>query len=178
MVEARTFASGYDFAMDYLEEHPHRLASQTARDAVRWTLTQLGESGSDVAMWLWERRSPVLFIALDDYAYTWNVRGDVRADSAVIVFGSVLLRRGLGPTAGVVAHELGHVWLRDHGATVRGQEEEQAADAKAADWGVGGQLLASLRADVEDPVNALKRSDLQARIDALLRHPKLRAGGA
>jgi hypothetical protein len=96
----------------------------------------------------------------------------------VIIFGSELLRRGAGPTAGVIAHELGHGWLRDHGSAARGQEEERAADAKAADWGVGRQLLESLQADVGEPANASKLGDLQARIDALVIHPKVRTGGA
>jgi hypothetical protein len=164
--------------MDYLYEHQHGLADRTAQVAVRDALMQIGDSSPVDASWLRERPAPVLFVALDSPAYAWRVRETIPEGARVIFLGSKLLRRGDRPTAGVVGHELAHVWREDHGLSATGQEEEREADAKAADWGLGDKLLESLRADADDPDYASKQSELQARIDALLRHPKLRAGGA
>jgi hypothetical protein len=173
MTTSTAFPTGWDFATDYLNEHQQGLGDRTAQLAVRHALVQIGNSSPVDAGWLRERRAPVLFVALNNPAYTWRVREAIPVDARVIFLGSELLRRGDRPTAGVVGHELAHVWREDRGLNLTGQEEEREADAKAADWGLGDALLESLRADADDPAYASRRSDLQARIEALLRHPKL-----
>lgn len=161
-------SSGWDFAQDYLdiEKNQHRLASENARNGVSLALTHIGDH-EDAQKWLRKRAAPIFFIGVDDSAYTCHLPTDLPRGAAIVILAAGVTERPVEQVAAVAAHEIGHVWLRDHGKSSRGQDEELAADAKAADWGFKRDLAASLTADVAAESDPRKKALLQARVTAL-----------
>jgi hypothetical protein len=162
------------FADAYLCDRniPHRLTYAPSK-VVAYAIAQIA-ADSSARRWLDQRQPPVVFIGLDDSAFTWHVTAPPPAGSAVIIFGHGVLAKPSLQSAAVIAHEIGHVWLRDHGQATGGQHEELAADAKAAEWGFERDLAASLKADVATESDPKKKAQLQARVDALLGSGALR----
>lgn len=158
---SKAFAQGYLFDRGI----PHRL-SPFAGQAVEYALTRLSDSAA-VCEWIERRAEPLVFVGLNDNAFTWHMTKPPPAGAAVVVFGrGVLAKPGTQPAA-VLAHEIGHVWLRDHHKAEGGQAEELAADAKASEWGFRADLVASLKADAREEADPAKRKLLAERVDAL-----------
>lgn len=160
--------SAWDFAADYLDrpEPPHRLTSR-AKDAVRLALVRVAEN-EEARLWLKQRQAPIVFVGHDDHAYSWFVRSSLPSGSAVILFGAQLLDRDGMEAAAVVAHELGHVWLRDHDKNLAQDAEEREADACASRWGFREALIRSLKSDLDAAKGRDKRmAGLRVRLDAL-----------
>ncbi len=84
-----------------------------------------------------------------------------------MILAAGVTKRPVEQVAAVAAHEIGHVWLRDHGQATGGQQEELAADAKAAEWGFKRDLAVSRAADVAVESDQKRKEQLQARVDAL-----------
>jgi hypothetical protein len=156
-----------DFARAYLLDRgiPHRVYG-TASQVVEYAIARVAAEPT-AQNWIDQRAEPIVFVGLDDNAFTWHMSKPPPAGAAVIIFGrGVLSKPGL-QAAAVVAHELGHVWLRDHGKAPGGQAEELAADAKAAEWGFKNDLASSLAADVQAEADEKKKGQLQTRLNAL-----------
>jgi hypothetical protein len=163
-----TITSGWDFAAEYLDidNERHRLASHGAREGVLRALNRIGEDAV-AQRWIRERKAPIFFVGVDDSAYTCHVPTDLPKGAAIVILAAGVTTRPVDQVAAVAAHEIGHVWLRDHDLATGGQPEEVAADAKAAEWGFKRDLAASLSADVVAESDARKKAQLQARVDAL-----------
>jgi len=163
-----TVTTGWDFALDYLDidNERHRLASAGAREGVLRALNRIGDD-ERAQRWIRERDAPIFFVGVDDSAYTCHLPTDLPKGAAIVILSAGVTKRPVEQVAAIAAHEIGHVWLRDHGQAVGGEEEELAADAKAAEWGFKRDLAASLAADVAGESDPSKRARLQARVDAL-----------
>lgn len=163
-----TITSGWDFAQDYLDidNERHRLASARAREGVLRALNRIGDD-EGTQRWIRERKAPIFFVGVDDSAYTCHLPTDLPKGAAIVILAAGVTKRPVEQVAAVAAHEIGHVWLRDHNQATGGQQEELAADAKAAEWGFKRDLAASLAADVAAESDPKKKVQLQARVDAL-----------
>jgi hypothetical protein len=150
------------FGADYVNNHVFGIAA-LPRQVVRQALAVLGRNDA-FHEWLAERKPPVFFVGLDDGAFTWHLSANLQTGSAVIVLADTVLSKPVEQAAAVVAHELGHVWLRDHDQSTGGETEELAADAKAAEWGMKKALCASLTADLNDPRLSAKVAQIKERI--------------
>lgn len=139
--------NGFERASDYLGDHPHSLWSSNARGAIRLVISRVpGE-------WLASRQeSPILFIEVRDISVTWRVREGLAPGSDLVLLDPRASELPNQQLAGVLAHELAHVYIRDTtgNPTPQTTEGEMEADRVAASWGFGRELHAHLAAEVAE----------------------------
>lgn len=138
-------SDGFEQASDYLVDHPHSLWSSNARGAARMILSRVpGE-------WLSSRKeNPILFIEVRDISVTWRVREGLPPGSDLVLVDHRASDLPGQQLAGVLAHELAHIYVRDTtgNPTPQTTEGEMEADRVAVSWGFGRELHAHLAGEV------------------------------
>jgi len=144
--EAETMMSPEEnFAAEYVAR-PEHLLDAVARKLVRYTLFRLPDEARE---WLRHRAAPVVFCArFDGPSITKNLPAGLPAGSRLMLLHprTLALTRQLG--SAIVAHELGHVFNSDAGTEPKGFDAEFAADACAARWGFGTELIEAHEAEL------------------------------
>ena len=138
-------SDGFERASDYLGDHPHSLWSGNARAAARLVLSRVP------AEWLSSRKeNPILFIEVRDISVTWRAREGLPPGSDLVLVDHRASELPGHQLAGVLAHELAHIYVRDTTGdpTPQTTEGEMYADGVAASWGFGRELHAHLSGEV------------------------------
>jgi hypothetical protein len=160
-----TDESGFDFALEYTSSPDHILLDPVARQVVRVALSELPVA---IRSWL-RRRAPVLFVVpLAGPAFTRRFRNGLSANVELLVLREAIFSdRPRDQAAAVVAHEIGHIYLRDHGGESPDRlQRELDADRCAADWGFDG-LIANHETELALATTDELRAELGKRIEVL-----------
>ena len=137
----------YIRAMDYLGNHAHLIRTQKVYDAAVQLLMRVPED------WLQSRAAaPILFVQVVDIAVVWRLRGGIPTGSDLVLIDHRAAALSSPHLSAVLAHELGHIYIRDTTGepTPQTDDGEIEADEKAAEWGFGPGLRSHLEQEVAD----------------------------
>ena len=149
--------AGYDGAANFLDKFDHIFRTGHLPNVVKLALSRVPDE------WLLTRAKPIRFFEVTDIAQAWFCRAGADAGTDFVFLDRRAADLPPEQLAAVIAHELGHIYVRDKTGkpTPQNTAGEKDADAWAVKWGFGIRLLEHLRSELKDPT---LRSDIRAQL--------------